>query len=246
MKIHHNMHDISPQNPKKHQEEQGRGHPHSKTVRKIHHNPFIYSHQPQLKWTEHEVHIPPFSPRIKEIYRQSDGLIIVLPPWFWTVMNCRPRLGKTCGISCGISWEFSWLLDLLNWDVLLLVLPWLGNNGNIYGKNMEQYLWFFLLVLHMSRIFMVLDGFVCYGFGIGMFPSLFGKRWNHTGKNMKQVMEYAHGSFRFFGMFFLHWCFHVFLNQGRTTRRSISTPKPEQTSSSTTTRMPTNCHMFFP
>jgi len=71
-------------------------------------------------------------------------------------------------------------------------------------KNMEQYLWFFLLVLHMSRIFMVLDGFVCSGFGIGMFPSLFGKRWNHTGKNMKQVMEYAHGSFRFFGMFFLH------------------------------------------
>lgn len=53
--------------------------------------------------------------------------------------SSSPRLGKTCGISCGISWEFSWLLDLLNWDVLLLVLllvlPWLGNNGNIYGKK---------------------------------------------------------------------------------------------------------------
>ena len=58
-------------------------------------------------------------------------------------------------------------------------------------------------------------------------------------------MEYAHGSFRFFGMFFLHWCFHVFLYQGRTTRRSISTPKPEQTSSSKTTRIPTQIATCF-
>ena len=167
-----------------------------------------------------------------------------------------------------LGFEQSWIV-VLDWakHVVFLVgfhgnshdfwICWIGMFSSLFfpdwetmetsmEKNMEQYLWFFLLVLHMSRIFMVLDGFVCYGFGIGMFPSLFGKRWNHTGKNMKQVMEYAHGSFRFFGMFFLHWCFHVFLNQGRTTRRSISTPKPEQTSSSTTTRMPTNCHMFFP
>lgn len=153
-------------------------------------------------------------------------------------------------------WEFMGILMTFGW------IRWIGLFSSLFfslffpdwetmqtsmEKTMEQYLWFFRLVLHMSRFFMVFGWIRLLWFWNWDVSLLVREKMEPYWKKytVKQVMEYAHGSFRFFGMFFLHWCFHVFLNQGRTTRRSISTPKPEQTSSSKTTRISTQIATCF-
>ena len=126
----------------------------------------IYSHQPrQLKWTEHEVHIPPFSPRIKEIYRQSDGLIIVLPPWCEIVIKSLPWFGE--------RW-FSWFF-LLGFEQ-----SWIVVLESSIGQNMWYFLWDFMGIL-------MTFGFV----ELGCSPpcsspcsSLIGKQWKHLWKKI--------------------------------------------------------------